>query len=94
MEPLLPTLHFYRRDGCALCDDGRAALEGVLEERAAAGLAVPYVTPVDIAADPELEDRYASRIPVLALGGRELPLAISPRRIRSFFARTLDQAVA
>ncbi|MBA2556403.1 MAG: glutaredoxin family protein [Chloroflexi bacterium] len=94
MDSPQPTLHFYRRDGCALCDEGRAALQAVLEERAATGLPVPHVKPVDVGSDQELERRHLATIPVLALGGHELALAVSPRHIRSFLARTLDQAVA
>ncbi len=85
-----PTLVLYVREGCHLCEDGRAAVQGVLEHRAESGLTVPAVREVDIAADPVLEARYGTTIPVLALGGEELPLATGARSIRGFLSRVLD----
>jgi hypothetical protein len=89
-----PTLQFYRRAGCHLCDDGRAALAAVLEERAASGLATPRVQEIDIDGDLEAQRRHVATIPVISLDGRELPLAMSARAIRRFLADALDAAIA
>ena len=56
----------YRRDGCHLCDDARAALERV---RATHPFALEEV---DIDADDGLFKRYLERIPVVCLDGEEL----------------------
>jgi hypothetical protein len=89
-----PILLFYRRAGCHLCDDGRAALAGVLEERAASGLPTPRVQEIDIDADPEAHRQHMETIPVISVQGRELPLAISARAIRRFLSDALDAAIA
>jgi hypothetical protein len=89
-----PILRFYRRDGCHLCDEGRAALAAVLEERAAAGLITPRVQVIDIEQDEAAHARYLGTIPVVALDGHELPLAVSARSIRRFLAGALDAAIA
>jgi glutaredoxin len=60
------TVTLYRRDGCHLCDDARAALERVRS-------AHPFrLAEVDIEADDGLLARYLERIPVVALDGEEL----------------------
>ena len=93
MEPR-PILRFYRRGGCDLCDDGRAALAAVLEERAAAGLTTPRVQWIDIDEDAAAHARYRDTIPVLALDERELLLAVSAHGIRRFLADALGAAIA
>lgn len=85
-----PTLRFYTRAGCHLCDEARLLLQGILEERAAAGRPVPAVRAVDIDLDEQARARYREAIPVLVLGGSELRLATDARRIRAF----LDEALA
>jgi glutaredoxin len=85
-----PVLRFYTRAGCHLCDEARSTLQSILEERAAAGLPNPQVRTVDIDEEAETLGRYRESIPVLSLGGRELGLATSGRRIRRF----LDEALA
>lgn len=89
-----PTVRFYRRDGCHLCDEGRAALQLVLEDRAAAGRAPCRVEEIDLATDPDGMRRYLETIPVLAIEGAELPLAISGARIRRFLDQELDRGLA
>jgi len=88
-----PTLHVYRRADCELCDETRLLLQAVLEERATRGESVPIVREVDIDTDPSLEERFGSRIPVLALDGTELELATSGRQVRAFLERTLGRLV-
>jgi hypothetical protein len=89
-----PILRFYRRAGCHLCDEGRAALAAVLEERAASGLVTPRVRDMDIDLDGEALRRHMETIPVISLDGRELPLAVSARAIRRFLTDALDAAIA
>jgi hypothetical protein len=90
----LPTLRFYERAACELCDEARRALQAVLEERVIAGMVVPRVHQVDVAADPDTERDYGYRIPVLAMGGQELSLAMGQRAIRRFLAEALDAHLA
>jgi hypothetical protein len=86
----LPDLVLYARPGCHLCDETRAAIELVLEERRVRGLAVPAVVERDIEADPELHRRLLERIPVVELGDARLELATSVARLRRLFADVLD----
>jgi len=59
----------YERPGCHLCEETHRALRRV-------GLDRPLeISRVDISADPVLEHRYVVRIPVLAVGERELDAA-------------------
>jgi hypothetical protein len=90
MTAPLPDLVLYRRDGCGLCDDARALIGSVLEDRAARGLAYPTLQEIDIAADPELERAMFDRIPVVQLGGRELVTVVSLAKLR----RLIDDVVA
>jgi Glutaredoxin-like domain (DUF836) len=89
-----PTVRFYRRDGCHLCDEGRAALQLALEDRAAAGRTPCRVEEVDLATDPAGMRRYLETIPVLVIENVELPLAISGPRIRRFLDQELDRGLA
>ena len=82
------------RKGCDLCAEARDGLQRLLEERAAAGRLPALVREIDIATDPELERRHLERIPVLVVGGEELPLATSARAMRAFLERTLDGRLA
>jgi hypothetical protein len=86
----LPEISLYTRPGCDLCDEARATLQGILEDRAARGDAIAIVHEIDITADTELEHRYFDVIPVVEMGGRRLDLAISPAKLRRFVADALD----
>jgi glutaredoxin len=88
-----PTLTLYRRADCGLCDDARAVVQLVLEERAARGEPTPSVAEVDVDATASLAERYGSTVPVLELDGTELPLATSPRAIRRFIDLGLGRLV-
>ena len=88
-EPLLELL-LYGRPGCHLCEDAHAALEAILVQREALGLAVPPLVQRDIESDPAWLARYAFTIPVVAIGGRELELATSPAKLVRFLAAALD----
>jgi hypothetical protein len=86
----LPDLVLYARPGCHLCDETRAAIELLLADRRARGLAVPAVVEVDIEADDELHRRLLERIPVVEFGAGRLELATSVARLRRLLADVLD----
>ena len=94
MSAPLPDLILYRRAGCHLCDDARAALGLLLADRAARGLPAPAIMERDIATDEDWHRRYAFSIPVVALGDRELELATSPAKLRRLLEDVLDGAPA
>jgi glutaredoxin len=62
----MPKLTLYTKPDCHLCDEARAALE-----RVRARVAFDLET-LDISADPRLGERYATRIPVVSVEGREV----------------------
>ena len=89
----LPELVLYTREGCHLCDEARAIVQGLLEDRAARGARLAVVRERDITTDPAWERELFDRIPVLELGGRRLDLAVSPARVRRFLTDTLDASL-
>ena len=86
----LPDLVLYGRPGCGLCDETRALLTALLDERARAGLSVPVIHERDIESDPALHRAYLASIPVVELGDRRLELAISPAKLRRLLTDALD----
>ncbi|MFC7300864.1 glutaredoxin family protein [Cognatiluteimonas weifangensis] len=74
-----PALILYQRDDCHLCD---LALEALATVRA------PAFESVFIDDDPELEQCYGQRVPVLrdAVAGRELDWPFTPDTLRAFLA--------
>ena len=94
MTAARPEIVLYTREGCHLCDETRAMLQSLLEDRAARGQRTATVREVDIAVDPELERAWFSAIPVLETAGHRLELATSPAAIRRFLAETLDEVMA
>jgi hypothetical protein len=90
MSTPLPELVLYSREGCHLCEEARAIVQGLLEDRAARGRRVAALHERDIATDPALERQFFTTIPVLELGGQRLELATSPARIRQFLDDVLD----
>ncbi|MEA2677253.1 MAG: hypothetical protein QOJ81_1394 [Chloroflexota bacterium] len=91
LSPELPTLLFYARDGCELCAETRDKLQAALEARVMRGDSIARVREVDIDTDPELTARYGDLIPVIALNGSELPLAMGRRAIDGFLERVLPR---
>ncbi|MDP8905402.1 MAG: glutaredoxin family protein [Chloroflexota bacterium] len=90
-SPSLPTLEFYTRRDCSLCEQARDLLQQVLEDRVKRGDPVPRVREVDLGGRPELEAAYGTRIPVLAVAGQELALASSYQSIARFLDRTIGR---
>lgn len=87
----MPTLDFYTRDGCGLCAEARLELQAVLEQRVRRGDPIARVHEVDLKQQPDLEERYGALIPVLALNGTELTLAMGGRTIALFLDRVLGR---
>jgi hypothetical protein len=90
MSTPLPELVLYSRDGCHLCEEARAIVQGLLEDRAALGRRTAALHERDIATDPALERRFFATIPIIELAGRRLELATSPAKIRRFLDDVLD----
>lgn len=86
----LPELVLYTRDGCHLCEEARAIVQGLLEDRAARALPIAAIAERDITTNPDWERELFDRIPVLELRGRRLELAVSPAKVRAFLAHVLD----
>ncbi len=86
----LPELVLYTRAGCHLCDEARAIVQGLLEDRAARALPIAALAERDITTNPDWERQLFDRIPVLELRGRRLELAVSPAKVRAFLADALD----
>ena len=93
MTSPLPELVLYTRDGCHLCDEARAIVQGLLEDRAARGRRTAAIRERDIEGDADLERQFFATIPVLELDGRRLDLATSPSRIRRFLDDALDASL-
>ena len=86
----LPDLILYGRPECSLCDEARALLHALLDERARNGLPTPTMIELDIEADDELQRAFYATIPVVELGGRRLELATSAAKLRRLLAEVLD----
>ena len=91
-SPTLPTLLFYARDGCELCDEARADLQAVLEERVKRGEPIARVRVVDVDTDEELRRRYGDLLPVISVNGRDVTLAMGQRTISRFLDATLGRS--
>jgi len=94
MSTPLPDLVLYTRPGCHLCDEARALLQGLLEDRAAGGRRTAAIRERDITTNVDWERAFFDRIPVIELGGRRLELAISAARLRAFLDDGLDGNLA
>ena len=94
MTTPLPELVLYTRRGCHLCDDARAIVQGLLEDRAARGRRTAAIHERDITTDPAWERQFFATIPVVELGGRRLELATSSAKLRRFLDDALDGSLA
>ncbi len=91
LSPALPTLEFYTRDGCGLCEEGRLALQQVLEQRVMRGDPIPRIHEVNLSEHPEFESRYGALLPVMAIDTHELTLAMGGPTIERFLDRILGR---
>jgi hypothetical protein len=67
-----PEVTLYSKAGCHLCESARAALSEL-------GARYPHrLRVLDITDDPALFERYAVRIPVVAVGGAEYDAPLTP----------------
>ena len=87
----MPTVLLYMREGCHLCEETRDVVQAALEARVLRGEPIARVREIDIDTDPELKARYGGLIPVLALNGTELPLAMGRRAIEAFLNSVLPR---
>ncbi len=88
-----PTVVLYRRTGCHLCDEARAALDVILTERERRGARAVTVEERDIDTDDELQRRFMTTIPVVEIGDARYELAISAAKLRRFVVDALDGRV-
>ena len=86
----LPDLVLYGRPGCGLCDETRAILTALIDERQRAGLTTPALEERDIETDPAWQRAFFATIPVVELGDRRLELATSAAKLRRLMADVLD----
>jgi hypothetical protein len=93
MAPPLSELVLYTRDGCQLCVEARAIVQGLLEDRAARGQRTAALRERDIATDPGWERQFFATIPVVEFEGRRLELATSPAKVRRFLDDVLDASL-
>jgi 4a-hydroxytetrahydrobiopterin dehydratase len=61
----VPTITFYTRRGCQLCDDAKRVVDRIARRTGTT------VTTIDIDADPELQRRYNDDVPVIAIDGHD-----------------------
>lgn len=71
----------YTRESCSLCERFLEQLAGLLGERAS------EVRLVDIGSDPQLEQRFGRKIPVLAIDGDIVCMyQVDAERVRAHLA--------
>ena len=93
MSPL-PYLVLYARPGCSLCDEAREAIDLVVADRRARGLAVPNLVERDIEADDDLHRRLLERIPVVEIGNLRVELIVTVGKVRRLLNEALGDAAA
>jgi len=60
-------LTLYTRPGCHLCEEMKVIVERVIRDTRVAA----QIEEIDIADNPDLEERYGPQIPVLLVNGRK-----------------------
>jgi len=86
----LPDLILYGRPDCGLCDEARALIHTLLDQRAHDGLPTPTLVERDIETDEAWERAYFASIPVIELAGQRLELATSAAKLRRLVTDVLD----
>ena len=76
----MPQLNFYTTAHCSLCEQ---VLDLLLSTPELAGY---QVQSIDIAENPELLNRYGSKIPVLERNGHELSAPIDQKNLLAWLA--------
>jgi hypothetical protein len=85
----LPVVTLFRSGDCSLCDDAEALIRDELARRTGEGQPSATLDLVDISTIAAFEERYRSRIPVLALGDAEVGPVTAPSQVRDFLDRVL-----
>jgi glutaredoxin len=67
MDQLIVALTIYTRPGCHLCQEMKVIVERVVGDLRTSA----QIEEINIANDPDLEERYGSEIPVLLVNGRK-----------------------
>ena len=86
----LPDLILYGRADCGLCDEARAMVDALLEDRRTRGLPAPSVEERDIDTNADWQRANFATIPVVELGAARLETVTSLARLRRFLAEQLD----
>jgi hypothetical protein len=87
----LPTIDFYQRANCSVCDEARNALQQVLEDRARRGVPIARVRYIDIGGHAAFEAQFGYLVPVLVVAGRQLSLTTSYQAIARFLDAVLPR---
>lgn len=90
----VPDLVLYARPGCSLCDEAREAIDLVVADRLARGLAAPTVLERNIDDDPELHRRLFERIPVVEMGNQRVELIVTVGKVRRLLNEALGDVSA
>jgi hypothetical protein len=90
----LPHLILYRRAACALCDEARAMVDALLDDRRQRGLPTPAVEERDIDTNPAWQREHFATIPVLELGDARLETVTSLAKVRRLLSDQLDDVPA
>jgi len=91
MNSFPPDVILYSRDGCHLCDETRALLSQLLDQRQRGGLPTSRLVERDITSRAAWEDAFRDTIPVVEVAGRRLELATSAPRIQRLLTDALDR---
>jgi hypothetical protein len=89
-----PDLILYARPGCGLCDEAREAINLVVADRLARGLAVPTLVERDIETDDDLHRRLLERIPVVEIGNQRVELIVTVGKVRRLLNEALGDGAA